>query len=110
MSQEKVIDWLASGETGNSSKSLAFEYLGSAYSRIDAPHDPSDLGRCLRLIDKVPAVRKAVDALALKHPRWAIAAKAWDEMAQSMENEVGIDWSKGKRATKTYNLMKGIGL
>lgn len=113
MTQQLVLQWLADGDTGVSSESLAFEYLGTVrggYSGIDAPHDPADLGRCLRLIKRVPEVRACVDSLAKKHSRWNKAAPAWDDIAKCMEDEVGIDWSKGRSAPKTYELMKAAGL
>lgn len=110
MTADKVIEWLAGDDTGASSKSLAFEYLGKAYNRIDAPYDPDDLGRCLRLIKAVPEVRQCVDSLALKNTRWARAAKVWDAIAQSMADEVGIAWEKGQRAPLTYKIMKDAGL
>lgn len=105
-----LIQWLASDDTGTSSKSLAFEFLGVTPSRIDAPHDPADLGRCLRLIAKIPEVRGCVDSLGKKHRRWAMAAAVWDEIAACMADEVGIDWTKGRRAERTYEMMKGAGL
>lgn len=108
--EKKILEWLSSNDTGISSKSLAFEYLGTLNNNVDAPRDPSDLGRCLRLIKIVPDVRKCVDSLATKHLRWAKAAKVWEQIAKSMEEEVGIDWSKGERAAKTYTMMKEAGL
>lgn len=105
-SKQKAIEWLASGDTGMSSKALAFEFLGADYEdSYSIPIDPSDLGRCLRLIDKVPKVRGSVDSLAKKHESWAKIAPAWDMLADSMREEVGIDWSKGKRAPITYRAM-----
>lgn len=113
---EKVYQWFGMGDTGISSKCLAFEFLinsGRTVSQtydINAPYDPADLGRCLRLIAIVPAVRSAVDTLAKKNKRWAIAAAVWDEIASLMDKEVGIDWSKGRSAPVTYDMMKEAGL
>jgi hypothetical protein len=39
---------------------------------------------------------------------WAAMIARWDDMASCMEREVGIDWSKGRAAIETYNLMKRI--
>ena len=106
--EKKVLSWLAGSDTGVSSESLAFHFLkidNTSPFGICAPLDPADLGRCLRLIDKVPAVRACVDDLALINDSWAALAPVWDEISESMKDEVGIDWSKGKKATKTYYLM-----
>ncbi|HAU29837.1 MAG TPA: hypothetical protein DCW68_07005 [Rhodospirillaceae bacterium] len=64
------------------------------------------MGRCLRLIKIVPAIRQCVDTLADKHSGWKKIAPAWDAISASMEVEVGIDWSKGKNAPKTYKMMR----
>jgi len=109
--QQKVLTWLGSRDTGRSSKALAFELLGVAYDDASfAPVDPADLGRCLRLIRLAPAVRACVDRLARKYKGWAKAAAVWDEIADSMEDEVGIDWENGQSAPRTYRLMKEAGL
>ena len=108
--ERKIIDWLANGRTGISSKSLAFEFIGVPYSDCHPPRDPADLGRCLLLIKTIPEVRKCVDILATKNEHWAKAAKVWDVIADSMEKEVGIDWSKGRMAKRTYYMMKNAGL
>ena len=112
-SRDKIMAWLASGDTGISSESLAYEFLGQTRggrSGAGTPSDPSDLGRCLRLINLVPEVRACVDYLALKHDGWKKAAKCWDAITDSMIDEVGIDWSKGRSAPKTYDMMKKAGL
>ena len=107
----RIIHWLASGDTGVSSQNIAFECLGETLRiKSSTPLDPDDLGRCLRLISKVPECRAAVDSLGGKYEKWAIAAKHWDELAMMMEEEVGIDWSKGRSAPKTYARMLEIGL
>ncbi len=110
---QKIIHWLLSDDTGISSKALVGEYLCAPENErwgIGAPLDPSDLGRCLRLIYLVPAIRGCVDSLALKHENWARAAKIWDKISQSMIEEVGIDWEKSKSAPLTFALMKDAGL
>ena len=104
---QKVIEWLAADDSGMSSKALAFEFLGtSSGDSHSTPLDLADLGRCLRLIDKVPAVRACVDSLATKFASWAKMAPAWDMLAETMKDEVGIDWSKGRSAPVTYKAMQ----
>lgn len=109
--KKKVTEWLFSDDTGLSSLALASEYLGVDNRRQHyVPSDPSDLGRCLRLISIVPAIRNSVDSLAEKHPNWKKAAEVWDEITVSMTREVGIRWDKGHTAPETYELMKKAGL
>lgn len=108
--QKKILYWLFNGHTGVSSKSLAAEYLGIEKEECCPPRDPADLGRCLLLIELVPDVRQCVDRLAEKNDAWKKAAKCWDEAAAMMDSEVGIDWSKGRYAPKTFEIMKEAGL
>ena len=108
--QQTVIRWLGSDDTGISSETLAHEFLNSRAEREWPPCDPADLGRCLRLIRTAPSVRECVDRLGRRDAKWAIAANHWDEITSLMEDEVGIDWSKGDTAPKTYKRMKEIGL
>ena len=42
--------------------------------------------------------------------QWAVLISRWDELEKIFIDEVGFDWSKGGSATKTYELMKEIGL
>jgi len=110
---DRVLAWLASGDTGISSESLAYEFLNQerpGRSGCHPPLDPADLGRCLRFLALVPEARICVDRLAAKNKGWELAAKAWDAITASMIAEVGIDWSKGKSAPATYAMMKAAGL
>lgn len=107
--KDLVIEWLLSGDTGISSECLACEFLGKQKNDgwgWRAPSDPADLGRCLRLIDKVPEIRKCVDSLALKNDSWKKIAGVWDEITESMINEVGIHWEKASRAPITFKIMQ----
>lgn len=109
--QRKVIQWLAGDDTGISSEALAFTFLSvKRIPYLNPPADPADLGRCLRLIRKVPAVREMVDVLGNKHRGWRKAACVWDQLAKCMKAEVGIDWRKGDVATTTWAAMKKAGL
>lgn len=109
MSKNKILDWLAnSQDTGLSSKSLAFEYLGIEQKIICWPWDPADFGRCARLIIRVPDVRSAVDRLAEKSKYWKALAERWDEITHQMQIESGLYWEKKKKAKKTYDLIQEI--
>lgn len=103
----KVIEWLADGDTGTSSKTIAFWLSKRLIYRNgpDVPSDPSDLGRCLRLLRAIPELRERLPEMAECSPQWAHMLTYWDEIEQSMIDEVGIDWEKGRSAPRTYELM-----
>jgi hypothetical protein len=53
-----LLAWLASDRVGLSSKYMAHVMSGGTLGAMYAhPHDPSDFGRCLGLLDAVPAFR-----------------------------------------------------
>jgi hypothetical protein len=70
------------------------------------PSDPSDLGRCLRLLELFPEWKPRVSEMAAYGAGWAGLTARWDEIANSMADEVGIAWEKGKSASRTYDLMQ----
>jgi len=70
--------------------------------------DPDDLNRCLLLLEAVPDIRENMDKIAALSVTWEKLISEWDNIEKCFLEEVGLDWSKGKKATKTYNLMKNI--
>lgn len=107
-----VIAWFCSNDTGMSSKCIAAALSGVKPEDIrhpGTPSDPADLGRCLRLLERFPEWKPRMAEMATVSKQWAAVIPYWDEVSQSMIDEVGIDWSKGKSAPKTYNLMKERG-
>lgn len=73
-----------------------------------APSDPADLDRCLRLLDKVPEMRPHLHKMADLSSNWKKLIEKWDEIERSHLDEVGLGWTKGKSAPKTYRLMKVV--
>lgn len=108
-----AMSWLAGGDTGISSKCLLQAATGNfgdlRWLDTSPPYDPSDLGRCLRMLQILPWVRPLAWPVLLGDKRWKPLLENWDKLAECMESEVGIDWSKGRNAPKTYALMKEIG-
>ncbi len=64
----------------------------------DAPSDPSDLGRCLRLLELFPEWKSRMPEMATLNRGWASLIPQWDQISALMQEEVGIDWSKGSSA------------
>lgn len=107
----KIVAWMAGGDTGLSSETIAFWI--SARKTSDrwgpyTPSDPADLGRCLRLLRAIPELRERFSEMADCSPAWRQMLTYWNEIEQSMVDEVGIDWEKGRSAPKTYDLMHQI--
>lgn len=107
-SEKQILDWLANGETGLSSKTMALTALGSVPERISHPLDPADFNRCLLLLKKAPVVRKSFPQIAALSKEWAALIYKWHEIEQLFLQEAGLDWSNAQRAPKTYELMKRV--
>lgn len=101
----RALLWLAGGDSGMSSKAICYHMLGMP-SDGSYPLDPSDLGRCLRLLELFPEWKPRMGEMARYSEQWAALVERWDELAEMMADEVGIDWSKGERAPRTYAAMK----
>lgn len=104
---QKLIEWLLSDDTGASSKAIA-SHMALGKSDGSFPWDPSDIGRCFRLLEAVPEWKGRIEEMGVYSKIWALLADQWQEIYNCMESEVGIDWRKGRSAPKTYELMKRV--
>jgi hypothetical protein len=73
--QQQVIDWLANGERGLSSKCMAM-WLAFGKRADDGfgpahPYDPDDMDRCLKLLHRAPGLRERLPLMAELSPTWA---------------------------------------
>ena len=104
----EVIAWFASDDTGMSSEAIAFHMTGikSCDTWWCAPSDPADLGRCLRLLERFPEWKARMGEMVIHGGEWIGIIPHWNELANLMTDEVGIDWSKGRSAPITYAAMK----
>lgn len=103
--------WVVGRDTGCSSQAIWANMMGAgkpAYWGWFHPLDPADLGRCLRLLRLIPEWRERMPEMAQHSPEWAALVERWDDLAAMMEDEVGIDWSKGKSARRTYDAMNAV--
>ena len=113
MVSENLIQWLANGERGVSSKAIVHYVAGldmGKNSRPDHPYDPDDLTRCIRLLERCPEL---VSGFREKMPKvsetWARLVENWDELVSMFDAEApgwrdGANWS----APKTYEAMRKI--
>jgi hypothetical protein len=99
--------WLHSLDTGLSSKAI-FYWMTLGVKGGSTPSDPSDLGRCLRLLAMFPEWRERLQEMEQVSEDWAKLIDHWDEIEQSFLAEAGGRlpgmWD-GFSAPKTYDLM-----
>lgn len=103
--RKKALHWLATGQVGLSSKAMAMAVCEIPCDN-DYPLDPSDLNRCLLMLKAIPEVRDHFDKVAALSPIWKRLIDRWDEIEACFLEEVGLNWSKGDSAPKTYKLMQ----
>ena len=100
-----AIAWLSNGDTGISSKTIWSALTGNLIERTGIPHDPSDFGRCYRLLKVMPAWRARLHEVAAKFPEWEKLIDAWDELTALYEEELPTG-----RAPRLYSRMKELEL
>lgn len=98
--------WLVSGDTGMSSKAI-FDFMRTGTKGGWTPSDPSDLGRCLRLLERFPEWRERMPEMANCSPKWARMMPYWDALETSLLREVGGLHTDGS-APETFQMMKAI--
>ncbi len=103
-----VCEWLLGNDTGSSSKSIVAYMLGIKSRNFDAPYDPAGIGRCFRLLEIFPEWENRMPEMAYTTKDWALIIQHWESIHKMMDNEVGIDWSKGKNARRTFDLRMEI--
>jgi len=83
---KRAYQWTVSGDTGLSSKAIWAAMMG-VESAGDYPHDPSDFGRCYRLLKLIPEWQERLPEIAKAHPHWQPLVDRWDEMTALYEKE-----------------------
>lgn len=102
--------WLARGERGISSEAIVEQLTGERVGRhfrgSDHPYDPSDLNRCVKLLDQHDLAKLVFPgAMADRSPEWAALDAAWDELTTLLREEQA---EKTGRAPRTYARMREV--
>lgn len=80
-------EWIRSWDTGASSITLFRHMMGQPMRNPSAPLDPSDFGRCYRLLKAFPAWRARIDEF-LVVPEWKPLVEAWTSLEALYEEEL----------------------
>ncbi len=105
----KILQWQTTGNVGVSSATMASIALGLDKpfygSHFGAPHDPSDMLRCMKLLEAIPEIRDHFPAIANRVPTFKGIIEQWDALVEVMNREcVGERW----RAPDAYKLIKKL--
>ncbi|MCB1714786.1 MAG: hypothetical protein KDK05_06595 [Candidatus Competibacteraceae bacterium] len=95
--------WRRTDHVGASSDFMAAK-LGNAGIRDYAhPHDPSDFGRCLTLLEAAPELREKLPQMAQESKQWAALVAHWSELEALWAEE-----SPTGKAPKLYAKMQEL--
>jgi hypothetical protein len=100
--------WLTGPDTGISSKTI-FSVLSERYgsqarfSCPSVPRDPSDFGRCHRLLEAMPEWRSRLPEVAAVHPEWGPLVREWDKLTEMYLEEL-----PSGRCPKLYRKMQAL--
>lgn len=101
-------EWILSDDTGTSSKCIWSVMMGvdlkEHHFYAGTPSDPSDFGRCYRLLEKFPQWKARLKEVGAKYPHWNKLIESWGEC----EALYLRDLPTGK-STELYNFMKDLG-
>lgn len=107
---ERVIEWFLSNDTGVSSSAIVAVMTGNDSEKDgpDYPHDPADLGRCLRLLELIPEWKPRLPEMAKRGPVWTDLVARWHDLESTFHAEVGSGRRVGKKAPRTWDLLRKI--
>lgn len=78
----KSMEWILSDDAGTSSNTIASIGAGLPPRQYSFPHDISDIGRCMRLLAKVPELHSALTSVARAVPGWQPFVEEWGTLAR----------------------------
>jgi hypothetical protein len=98
-------EWARGRDTGISSGTIYAVITGHPppCEYRDVPHDPSDFGRCYRLLELFPQWKQRLGLVAAAYPAWKPFVREWDKLTQMYEKAM---LTPKEPATEMYEFMK----
>lgn len=86
-------DWIEGRDTGVSSVTIwsVLMNVRSPYNRFDPPRDPSDFGRCYRLLEQFPDWKPRLPKVADRFPFWGPYIREWDSLTAMYDAGLASD-------------------
>lgn len=80
-------EWRDGRDTGTSSLTIwsVVTQRPNPHGRCDVPHDPSDFGRCYRLLKLFPEWISRLPDVAIKHQDWVPFVREWGKLTEMYE-------------------------
>ena len=93
-----------------SSECMALVSCGIEPKYTCTPSDPSELNKCIKLVEAVPEVLARAVRISEISEEWHNLMNHWNELVYLFHSEVGKDWAISSSAPKTYARMKELSL
>lgn len=78
--KKEYMQWMSGRDTGISSETIMSAILGIDYNRPDVPYDAADFGRCARMLEQFPELRKELKLVSDKHKIWIPFIDCWKQL------------------------------
>ena len=103
--ETKLIKWFIEGDVSRSAMSIvgAFYEAMPEYGYV-RPHDGSDFGRCIRLIETVPEMMDGVIELSRNFASWQALLENWEGL--KLEHKTVIE--KGVSDKKLHDIIRDM--
>lgn len=105
--QSKANKRIVGSDTGLSSKTMRAYFIWVDGFHINHPRDPSDFGRCYRLLEAVPERKYRVWELRKLSKTWENFSDNRDKLTVMYEQNVKEDW-KNHKEIGMYDFMKTL--
>ncbi len=99
----RLAQWLLGDDTGTSSKAIVAFIMGARMGYFAYPYDPSDFGRCYRLLELDPLFKLIFYEMGSVSPYWKAYIENWAEL-----EALWIEESVGHKCPKLYEKMLAI--
>lgn len=101
---KNVQEWRHSWDTGVSAMTIHNVLMQIRGGNNGIPHDPSDFGRCYRLLKVAPPEwRTSLGKVTERYPAWAPFVERWDELEALYDEELPTG-----KAPKLFALMQEL--
>jgi len=94
--EKKALNWLSKGDVGLSSMTIFHHLIGTEKFNIDIPHDPSDFGRCYRLLKEVPEWNNRLHELKSLSKKWSNLIDNWSKLTEMYEKNLETNFNNHK--------------
>lgn len=108
---QRAMKWIVGNDTGVSSKTIwavmqgTVDGVNRSGGNFDVPHDPSDFGRCFRLLQLIPEWRDDLAKVAEVFPAWKPLVDVWSDLEALYVKELQ---RPDRRAPELYERMQKL--